>query len=539
MTIDAAPNSAAGGLASAKLFVDAAADATPLVITAGALIARAVRGVTFGDALVVLTPGLICLQELVHALLRAVANNVVLPPRLLALLCGGDASIKCVTLYATLWSDGKSTHVDLCERGRAIVDRLAARNDLPVQLLHVGIHQAASAMQAFDAPRPYLPPCRLITGDFAWRSVDKDILFRCRQHNDANVVRYAYDIGSRDRSAADLHAWIDQLTADAQNDAVAAGVCASARYHFVYRGHAAPQPSARSAFLPPQGGKLWEPQFTKSVLAGNGVRCFDSLARVYHPQVARLRRDMALLDDDAHFARHGGRRKKGYLFSGPPGSGKTATVVAVAADTGRHILEVPWSRILTNADLEDLMSLRSIDGVSFHPRQLLVFFDEIDGGGDLFDASAKNAVAPPPPPPAVVVIAGGTSTTSTTPSAAAAASTRTAAADKLHVGAVLACLDGVANHDGLVIVAATNHPEKLPAAMKRSGRLTHIAFTYLRPEDAVAMARDYFAVSDCEALELAAAVGSELTGATMRELCEGSDDVRELIDAILRAESFD
>jgi hypothetical protein len=471
---------------------------------------------------------------MLSAFLQAVADNVVLPPRLLALLCGGDASIKCVTIYATVWSDGRVTHVDLCERGTALVNCLAARGDLPLQLLHVGIHQltppsSGTMLQSSDAPRTCLPPCNLIAGHLTWRRIDEDVLFRCRvSERDSNVTRYAYDVGSRGRSAADLQAWLDRLTADAQSVAIAAGVSAGARYHFVYRGHALSPPS-RSYF--DNSMNKMEPRFAKSVLAGNGVRCFDSLARVYHPHVARLRRDLALLDDDAHFALHGGRRKKGYLFSGPPGCCKTATVAAMAAETGRHILEVPWSRIATNADLEDLMSLRCIDGVHFHPRQLLVFFDEIDGGGDLFE-SAADAAAKDKAPPAVVVMvqqqqlgkSGG---------GGMAASPLAMPLDKLHVGAVLACFDGVANHDGLVIVAATNHPEKLPAAMKRAGRLTHLAFDYMRPEDAVAMARDYFAITETEAQQLAAAVGgARLSGATLRDLCERSDDARGLIAEI-------
>lgn len=530
-----------GGFASVKMFMDDGNTTTPVaMVTIGALLARAARGATFGDAMTVLTPSLAALQALVRAVARAVADNVVLPPRLLALLLGidGGDAFKCVTMHATVWSDGKVTNVDLCERASALVERLAARSDLPLHLMHVGNHQAPDMIQmrsSMDPPRAFLPPCRLIAGDLAWRSIDEDVLFRCRKlFESSNVTRYAYDIASRKRSAADLQAWIDRITVDARPDAVASGVTGN-RYHFVYRGHAPQSRSPYQQLMPPGRQQMIEPTFTKSVLAGGGVRCFDSLAHMHHPHVARLRRDMALLDDDAHFARHGGRRKQGYLFSGPPGTGKTASVAALAADTGRHILEVAWSRIQTNADLEDLMSLRCIDGVHFQPRQLLVFFDEIDGGGELFEKAAEKAAAAP-----VTVIM--------MPAAGKAGGGgggdfggvgNNQSADKLHVGAVLACLDGVANHDGLVIVAATNHPEKLPAGMKRSGRLTHIAFDYLRPEDAVAMARDFFgALTEAEARELADAVGKKqrLTGATLRGLCDRSDDVGGLIAAMMLEE---
>lgn len=48
--------------------------------------------------------------------------------------------------------------------------------------------------------------------------------------------------------------------------------------------------------------------------------------------------DINKLKDIEYYKEHGLKRKKGYLFHGEPGCGKTSTVVAIALYDERHIV---------------------------------------------------------------------------------------------------------------------------------------------------------------------------------------------------------
>lgn len=132
---------------------------------------------------------------------------------------------------------------------------------------------------------------------------------------------------------------------------------------------------------------------------------------------------------------------RGILLYGPPGTGKTSFAASLAAECGIHFVPTSLSKWQSHGHLGDLLKSMRIDFAEARenaPSILLI--DEIDSVGDRRAFSGDNKHY------CIEV-----------------------------VNALLEALDGVANRQGVVVVASTNFPEALDPAILRSGRLeTHI-----------------------------------------------------------------
>jgi chaperone BCS1 len=77
---------------------------------------------------------------------------------------------------------------------------------------------------------------------------------------------------------------------------------------------------------------------------------------IFFPEKEKVLRILRHFDEKSgKYSIAGFPHKLGLLLHGPPGTGKTSLVKAIAAHTKRHIISVPLSRIRTNQELMDVM----------------------------------------------------------------------------------------------------------------------------------------------------------------------------------------
>lgn len=151
------------------------------------------------------------------------------------------------------------------------------------------------------------------------------------------------------------------------------------------------------------------------------------------------------LEASETFAKLGVNAPKGVLLYGPPGCSKTLTAKALATESGINFLAVKGPEIFNKYVGESERAIREIFRKARAASPSIIFFDEIDALSPDRDSGSGTS-------------AGNHVLTS-----------------------LLNEIDGVEELKGVVIVAATNRPDEIDAALLRPGRLDrHI---YVGPPD--------------------------------------------------------
>jgi hypothetical protein len=186
--------------------------------------------------------------------------------------------------------------------------------------------------------------------------------------------------------------------------------------------------------------------------------------------------DITRLRNSDYYKKMNLRRKKGYIFHGEPGTGKTQMVRSLAEFDGRHIIEIPISRIKSEKEFECLINLNEINNISFKHQDVIYLFDEIDHGlSEILNSEntkKKSTGQKSGDDDELFSIKPVT--------------------NSFNISCMLSRLDGVSTYDGIIFIATTNNIDKLPPALIRPGRLTPIHFTYMEKDDIINMIESYY-----------------------------------------------
>ncbi|KAL6840612.1 hypothetical protein ACP4OV_029476 [Aristida adscensionis] len=243
---------------------------------------------------------------------------------------------------------------------------------------------------------------------------------------------------------------------------------------------------------------------------------FDTLAmdpELKQSVVADLDRFLKRRD---YYRRIGKAWKRGYLLFGPPGTGKSSLVAAMANYLRFNLYDLDLSEVYTNSALQRLL---------IHmPNKSILVIEDIDCCFDAASREDGNGKAAAPK--------GGRDEDYSSDDSDDGKLRRRSTADKqqkLTLSGLLNFIDGLWSTSGeeRIIVFTTNYKDRLDPALLRPGRMDmHVYMGYCGWEAFKALARNYFLVDDHklfpEIQELLSA--AEVTPAEVSEMMLRSED---------------
>lgn len=224
--------------------------------------------------------------------------------------------------------------------------------------------------------------------------------------------------------------------------------------------------------------------------------------------------DYLASDTKAWYANHGIPYRRGFLFTGPPGTGKTSLAVSLAGVFGLNVYVLSLSdRSITESMLVQLFS--------FVAQNSILLLEDIDAAGltgkrrrSGHTSSFPPAVLPlgatygtplptremanmdaedghPPIRPVVEISRpnrNGRFRRRMAPLPPSSVDDYDADQGVISLSGLLNAIDGVSSSEGRVLIMTTNHPEDLDAALIRPGRIdVHVRFTLPKKPEVIAM----------------------------------------------------
>ena len=175
------------------------------------------------------------------------------------------------------------------------------------------------------------------------------------------------------------------------------------------------------------------------------------LADVGGLEAVKRRIDESFLQPMAHpeiAAAFGKQLRGGLLLYGPPGCGKTFLARAIAGELGAHFLSVTLTDVLDKFIGESEKNVHRVFREARRHAPAVLFFDEMDAIGGKRSGNTSSSF-------------------------------------RNVVNQLLVEMDGVdSQNDGVYVLAATNHPWDVDAALKRPGRFDRMVLVRPPDEDA-------------------------------------------------------
>ncbi|EGZ26608.1 hypothetical protein PHYSODRAFT_474234 [Phytophthora sojae] len=278
------------------------------------------------------------------------------------------------------------------------------------------------------------------------------------------------------------------------------------------------QEAAKSSKTEEDGEKSTASAAVYKRYALSGEKSFKNLFFDEKPQLLQLLD--SFMTRSGKFAIKGFPYKLGLLLHGPPGTGKTSLIKAVAQYTKRHIVTISLGKVKTNQELMDaLFDLRfAVEGVDL---PVNMSFEDVVFVMEDIDCAASVVMARENKP-------------ETSRRQRKRLSSSSSASDKLNLSGLLNVLDGVIDCPGRIIIMTTNHPEKLDPALIRPGRVNKkLMLGYMNSDQVQNMVGYYFATActqvQREKLQRVMDSAVSVTPAAVEALCSEHDD----IDAVL------
>jgi len=175
----------------------------------------------------------------------------------------------------------------------------------------------------------------------------------------------------------------------------------------------------------------------------------------------------ALTDASSRYARTGISPTLGIMLHGPPGTGKTSIIKAIAKYTNRHIVSITFGDGVSRSTLNSVFMGNDVGQrkMSIPIDKILYVMEDVDCGS-IADIVRSRLDAERPADPT-----GG----------------------KLTLSDLLEVIDGIVEMPGRIIIMTSNHPERLDPALLRPGRIDlMLKIDKLRAEDVAGVYQDWF-----------------------------------------------